>query len=104
MPEPRRQLRWLAAVLPREFRERVLEPALADLLLSELTSGRRRFARLTLIAECLRIGLPQHLWHHRRPTRAALVLGAAAIVVAVAAARLRYAERWRAESAQPRTP
>ena len=104
MPDRVRSLRWLARLLPREVRERVFEPALADLRLDESAAGRRRWARLMLGLECLRIGLPQHLWRRRRPTRAALVLGATAIVVALAVSRLHYAARWRAESldVQPR--
>lgn len=107
MPDGGVGLRWLARVLPREFRERVFEPALADLRLDEATHGRRDWARVTLVLECLRIGLPQYLWRRRRPTRAALLLGATAVVVAVAAMRARYGARtarWRAESLPTQRP
>jgi hypothetical protein len=103
VPEPDRTLWWLRAVLPRGFRERVVEPALSDLRLAELEGGRRWTARVALVAECIRIGLPQYLWQRRRPTKFAVVLGAAAVVVALGAARLRYAERWRDEPARKQT-
>jgi len=102
MPDRDRALRWLSRVLPREFRERVFEPALADLRLDEAESRAGRWARLALAAECLRVGLPQYFWRRRRPTRITLALGLAAIVVAFAVARLRYAasraDAWQSES------
>jgi hypothetical protein len=76
-----RTLRWLSRLLPREFRERVFEAALSDLHLDEAEHGSRRLARLILAIECLRIGLPQHLWRRRRPTRFAMAMGVAALVV-----------------------
>jgi hypothetical protein len=100
MPERDGSLRLIARMLPREFRERVFEPALADLHLDEAGLVARRWARVLLALECLRIGLPQHFWRRHRPTRAAVILVATAFVVAVAAARLRYAASWRAESGQ----
>jgi hypothetical protein len=99
-----RVLRWFAGVLPREFKERVFEPALADLQLDEAAGTRRRWARTRLALECARIGLPHYLWRRSRPTRAAVALGVAAIVVALVAARLRYGEQWKAESPQARRP
>jgi hypothetical protein len=78
-----RALRWLSRLLPSEFRVRVFEPAVADLHLDESEQGLRRWARLALAIECLRIGLPQHLWRRRRPTRFAVAVGVAAIVVAL---------------------
>jgi hypothetical protein len=99
-----RALRWFARALPREFRDRVFEPALADLRLDEAGGERRRWARVTLALECMRLGLPQYLWRRRRPTRAAIALGVGAIVVTLVAVRLRYAAQWKAESLQAPRP
>jgi hypothetical protein len=101
---PGRGVHLLSRLLPREFRERVFEPALADLLLDEETTRRGRWPRLLLVAECARIGLPQHLWRRRRPTRLGLALGLIALVVALGVSRRRYAARWEAESQQVRAP
>ena len=99
-----RVLRWFARVLPREFRERVFEPALADLQLGEAAGTRRPWARTMLALECLRIGLPQYLWRRSRPTRTAVALGVAAIVVTLVAVQRRYVAQWKAESPQARRP
>jgi hypothetical protein len=97
-PPRDRALRWLSLLLPREFRERVFQPSLADMHLDEAAAGPRRWARLELAVACLRIGLPLHFWRRSRPTRVALALGVMAIVVAFVVARLHYAAQWRAES------
>jgi hypothetical protein len=89
-----RSLRLFAHLLPRGFRERVFEPALADIRLNEADGTRRRWARAVLVVECLRLGIPQHLWRRGRPTRAAVALGVAAIIVLVVAVRRRYAGNW----------
>jgi hypothetical protein len=94
-----RVLRRFAHVLPREFRERVFEPALADIRLDELTR-RRPFARLILAAECLRLGLPQYVWARRRPTKLGITLAIAATVAVgvIVGVRLRYAAQWKTEA------
>ena len=68
-----RLVRAFARLLPKEFRERVFEPAWADILLEEREAGGdRRGAlrtRCVVVLECLRLGLPQLLWHHGQLTR-----------------------------------
>ena len=76
--------RLLARVLPSEFRERVFEPAWADIVLEEGAGPRSRGtvfrARAVLLVECLRLGLPQWVWHRGRATRLARrAMGAVAI-------------------------
>jgi hypothetical protein len=94
-----RLLRGLARVLPREFRERVFEPALADIQLDEVTTP-RPFARTILLVECFRLGMRQHLWHRGRPTGIAVALVVMLVVGALVASRLRYAADWKAEAAR----
>jgi hypothetical protein len=85
----------LAHVLPREFRERVFEPACTDLMLEHHASGYTNAsairAQLVIALECLRIGLPQFLWHHGRPTRAARYGLALAVALILVAMRIAYA-------------
>lgn len=82
---------WL---LPADFRERVFEPALTDLWLDE--TGRdarpreRWVARFVIIAECLRLGLPQFVWRRGRPTRLGGALVAAMLVVSLLVQRHNY--------------
>ena len=83
-------LRLGARLLPREFRERVLEPALADLERDERGAGGRRYTRLVLLAECLRIGLPEFVWRRGRLTRLGATLILLFGVAAVAVQRTRY--------------
>lgn len=92
MARSHRFLRAFARILPREFRERVFEPAWADILLDEQEAGVGRGGgggsgtlrvRLLLVLECLRLGLSQLLWYRGRPTRLAR-RGAAALAVIVA--------------------
>ena len=97
-----------ARVLPREFRERVFEPAVADLLLAEhaqaLGKPARWRARAGLIAACLRIGLPRLIWSRGRPTRFAWIFLLAAAVTALAIQRANYRhDRPPSSSAVPRT-
>lgn len=92
-----RLLHLVARALPREFRERVFDPALADLHLAEGRAPRRGFSRLLLMAECLRIGLPQHVWLRGRPTRFGLTLVCALVAITLLVARLHYAAEWRAQ-------
>ena len=77
-----------ARFLPREFRERVFEPAWADVLLDEQRPGAHRrgavLSRFVLVLECLRLGLPQLVWHRGRLTRLARGAAVAVVVVAVA--------------------
>ena len=78
--------RGFSRILPREFRERVFEPAWADILLEERAEGRRPSvfrARFVLFLECLRLGLPQLVWHRGQPTQLAR-RGLTAIAVIVA--------------------
>jgi len=94
MPIRDRLVRGFAHLLPREFRERVFEPALADIRLDELTR-RRPFARVILAVECLRLGLPQHVWVRRRPTRLGITVAVAVAVALLVVGRLRYAAHWK---------
>jgi len=93
-----RALALFARALPLEFRERVFEPALADIRLSDADGTSRRWARTVLVIECLRLGVPRYLWRRGRPTRAAFALVAVVLLVVLAAARLRYAAQWKEEA------
>ena len=77
-------LPWTSRLLPRVFREQVIVPAYADLLLEEgrIRGFRRLFSRGAFVVECLRLGLPAWLWWQGRPTR--LFGGIAAGVVVFA--------------------
>ena len=64
-------------VLPREFRERVVEPAYNDLLAEEFSMARagknvpgpyRTWSRVGLVLSCFRVGLPRFFWNSGRPT------------------------------------
>lgn len=87
-------LRIFARLLPADFRERVFEPALTDLWLEEggmdARATRRWGARLVIIAESLRLGLPQFVWRHGRPTRLGGGLVAVMLVVALLIQRHNY--------------
>jgi hypothetical protein len=87
-------LRALPRLLPREFRERVFEPALADLEYEERSSrargARQWFALTILIAECLRLGAPQLVWRRGRPTRLGAGVLAALLLLALLIQRSRY--------------
>ena len=98
-----RFLRAFARLLPREFRERVFEPALADIRLDESTL-RRPFARAILVVECVRLGVPQHVWRRGRPTIAAVALVVALALSAFVVVRLRYAAEWKADAVHSARP
>jgi hypothetical protein len=87
-------LRAFVRLLPADFRERVFEPALADLRLDEgeMDAGpaRRVVARLVILAECFRLGLPQLVWRRGRPTRLGGALLAAVLVIALLVQRHNY--------------
>ncbi len=86
-------IRALAHLLPSDFRERVFEPALSDLHLDEAHSSTRagRFlARALLVAECLRLGVPDYLWRRGRPTRLGTVLVGIGLAVALVFQRMNY--------------
>ena len=76
-----------ALLLPRRVRERVFEPAYADLLLddqearrtSRPKTARRLGAGAVLVLESLRLGLPSYFWQDGRITR----FGRSAIVLLV---------------------
>jgi hypothetical protein len=82
-------LRAFARVLPREFRERVFDPALSALRRDEMerpaTENEHTLRRMLFTLECVRLLAPFLLWRRGRPTRLAstliLILGAAAVVV-----------------------
>jgi len=90
--------RAFARILPREFRERVFEPAWADILLDEHSAGGGPAsfrARFVLFLECLRLGIPQMVWQHGRLTLLARrgVVAAAVIVGLMLLMRVRYANQ-----------
>jgi hypothetical protein len=91
-----RLIRAFARMLPRHFRERVFEPALADLRLEEHARGDARGGltpRLLLILQCLRVALPLLVWRHNRPTRILTTLLLIAGVTAVVVQRAEYGKR-----------
>ena len=64
-------------ILPREFRERVVEPAYNDLLAEEVAVSRggknvpvpyRAWSRIGLVLSCFGVGLPRFFWNAGRPT------------------------------------
>jgi hypothetical protein len=87
-------LQAFARLLPGDFRERVFEPALTDLWLDEdgmhARRSRRWVARLVIIAECLRLGIPQLVWRRGRPTRLGGALLVAMLVVGLLVQRHNY--------------
>jgi hypothetical protein len=90
-------LRGLSRVLPPEFRDRVFEPALADLQLEErfsrVSQWARWAARAILVAESMRLGIPQLAWRRGRLTRLAAAVLVVLGVTALAIQRTGYAER-----------
>ena len=88
-------LRRVARILPREFRERVFEPALSDIQLDD-ASVRRPLARAILIVECVRLAIPQYFWRGRRPTKLAVGLIVVLVLGTLVRARYSYAAEWRA--------
>lgn len=89
-------LRIVARLLPGEFRERVFEPALTDLQLDEADPARRSnhaLGRIALVAECMRLGVPQFFWYRRRPTRLTIGLVGMFVVTMIVVQRLNYGRR-----------
>ena len=91
-------LALLRRLVPREFRERVVEPAWADLALEEHASPPRLagalLARVILVLECLRLGLPTLVWNRGRLTRfarAGLVVMLLIVTALLIARRRAYA-------------
>ena len=96
--QPNSPLPLVARLLPRPFRERVVEPAYADLLLDQDrahggTAGRLA-ARGVFALECCRLGLPAWLWWRGRPTRfsqgMAAILALFALLIWIVATQLSY--------------
>ena len=90
-----RALRTFAKLLPTEFRERVFDPALAEIELHERLHPDERTtpwaSRAVLVIECLRLSSPQLIWSHGRITRIGISLLAAAGCIAVVLQRIHYA-------------
>lgn len=91
-------LRLTARCLPREFRERVFEPAVDDYHLdaasARLRGGAQVKRELWIALECLRLGVPQLFWHRGRPTpigrMVALALTIGVAVTGLLAMRIDY--------------
>ena len=94
MPHPDLLVRAVARLLPAEFRERVLEPAMQDVRRLEAeratTTSRKWLARAAIAVECLRLGVPQFIWRRRRLTKLGVALVATMLVVVVVLQGLRY--------------
>jgi hypothetical protein len=99
MRDKDRLLRTAARMLPREFRERVFEPALSDIELDELVAP-RPFARTVLVVECVRLGVPKYFWRKGRPTLAAVAVAVLIALGALIEMRLRYASDWDASASR----
>jgi hypothetical protein len=87
-------LHSFARLLPKEFRERVFEPAWADIRLEERQAAAPRRtmwgARLVLVAECMRLAVPQLVWRRGRPTRLAAAMFVLIAVVSLLVLRRNY--------------
>jgi hypothetical protein len=78
-------LLWLGRILPREFVDRVAEPALTDEVRHWSTRGRVPvLGRTRFLCSCLLVGAPQLFWAHRRPTGVTLFLAGSAMAVLIA--------------------
>ena len=81
--------RWLGRLLLRDVRERVFEPAFADLTYGWLTAADRRVPfgvhAVGTFAGCVRIEIPRVIVRHRRLTRLrkVVVWGGAGIVLII---------------------
>ncbi len=79
--------RWLGRLLPRDVRERVFEPAFADLTYGWLTAADRRVhfgvRAIATFVGCVRIAIPRVIVRDGRLTRfgKVVVWGGAAIVL-----------------------
>jgi hypothetical protein len=78
-------LLWLGWILPREFVDRVAEPALSDEARHWSAKGRvPLLGRTRFLCSCLLVGAPQLFWAHRRPTGVTLFLAGSAMAVLIA--------------------
>ena len=78
-------LLWLGRILPREFVDRVAEPALTDEVRHWSARGRvPLLGRTRFLCSCLLVGAPQLFWAHRRPTGVTLFLAGSAMAVLIA--------------------
>jgi hypothetical protein len=88
-------LRAFGRLLPRQFRDRVFEPALADLelelRLSTTPRWKKSLAVAILIGESLRIGVPYFVWQRGRPTRFGAALLASILIATLLVQRISYA-------------
>ena len=93
MPDPSRpvadransMLMWLGRILPREFVDRVAEPALTDEVQHWSARGHvPMLGRTRFLWSCLLVGAPQLFWAHRRPTGVTLFLAGSAMAVVIA--------------------
>ena len=87
--------RWLGRLLPREVRERVFEPAFADLTYGWLTAAGRRVPfgvrAIAMFVGCVRIAIPRVIVRDGRLTRFGKVVvwaGAAIVLVMLVVANL----------------
>ena len=78
-------LLWLGRILPREFVDRVAEPALTDEVHHWSARGHvPLLGRTRFLCSCLLVGAPQLFWAHRRPTSVTLFLAGSAMAVLIA--------------------
>ena len=76
---------WLGRLLPRDFVQRVVEPAWEDERTVWLGAGREPFlARTRFFVSCLWVGIPGVFWRAGRPTRTTMLMAGSAVVVIVA--------------------
>ena len=78
-------LLWLGRILPREFVDRVAEPALTDEVHHWSARGHvPLLGRTRFLCSCLLVGAPHLFWAHRRPTSVTLFLAGSAMAVLIA--------------------
>ena len=78
-------LLWLGRILPREFVDRVAEPALTDEVQHwSARGGMPMLGRTRFLCSCLFVGAPQLFWAHRRPTAVTLFLAGSAMALLIA--------------------
>lgn len=80
--------RWdrIRRLLPTHARERLFDPAIADLEAAHLRNGRgmpSRFQVSVVALDCLRLVVPRAFVRDRRPTRAAWILVGVLVALAV---------------------
>ena len=94
MARSSRLLWWCARLVPDSFRERVLEPAWADLQLDEarlrLRGARLHLAQIIVAAECFRIATQDALWRRGRATPLVTMLVVFLAVASVVMMRMQY--------------